>query len=117
MVKKVEGEPYARVSVEEAAKMVEKGVGTVIDVRNRDEYEAGHVKGAMWLPVDEVIPRFEELPQNGDLLFICMVGARSGLAAEYAAAMGMDSSRLYNIEEGTPAWIEKGLPTSFGSED
>ena len=56
-------------------------------------------------PVDDIIPRFDELPGEGDLLFICEVGARSSLAAEYAAAMGADTSRLYNIEDGTPAWI------------
>jgi hypothetical protein len=33
-----------------------------------------------------------------------------------AAAMGIDSERLYNIEDGSDAWIKKGLPTSYGSE-
>ena len=52
---------------------------------------------------------------EGNLLFICEVGARSGLAAEYAAAMGADTSRLYNIEDGTPAWIANGLPHATGA--
>lgn len=96
--------------------MLDKGEGVAIDVRRQDEYEAGHIKGAIWLPVDDVIPRFDELPQDGKLLFICAVGARSGLAAEYAAAMGAEPERLFNIEDGTPSWIEKGLPTSYGKE-
>ena len=59
---------------------------------------------------------FDDLPAEGKLLFICEVGARSGLAAEYAAAMGADTDRLYNVEDGTGTWIEKGLPYSTGDD-
>lgn len=116
MARQVPGEPYTRISVEEAREMLDAGEATAIDVRRDDEYQAGHIQGAMWIPVDDVIPRFAEIPGDGKLLFICAVGARSGLAAEYAAAMGATPDRLFNIEEGTPTWIEKGLPTSYGSE-
>ena len=94
--------------------MVQDGGSWVVDVRNQAEWEAGHVEGAVWIPVDDIIPRFADLPADGNLLFICEVGARSGLAAEYAAAMGADTSRLYNIEDGTPTWIASGLPTAYG---
>lgn len=116
MPRQIPGEPYVRVSVEEAKEMLDNGDGVAIDVRREDEYDAGHISGAIWLPVDDVIPRFDELPKEGKLLFICAVGARSGLAAEYAAAMGAESDRLFNIEDGTPTWIEKGLPTSYGKD-
>ena len=96
--------------------MVKAGSAIVIDVRRQDEYEGGHVNGALWVPVDDVIPRYDELPKEGNLLFICEVGARSGLAAEYAAAMGADTDRLFNIEDGTGTWIRKGLPYSTGDE-
>ena len=49
-------------------------------------------------------------------MFICAAGVRSGLACEMAAAMGYDSSKLFNIEEGTPTWIERGHPTSQGTD-
>lgn len=116
MPRNVQGEPYTRVTAEEAHAMLKKGDVHVVDVRRPDEYEAGHVKGALWVPVDEIIPRFEELPADGKLLFICAMGARSGLAAEYAAAMGADTGRLFNIDEGTGAWISKGYPTSKGRD-
>ena len=115
MARQVPGEPYARITSQEAYEMVQNGDSTVVDVRNPDEWEAGHVDGAVWIPVDDIIPRFDELPGDGNLLFICEVGARSGLAAEYAAAMGADTSRLYNIEDGTPAWIAQGLPHATGA--
>jgi rhodanese-related sulfurtransferase len=116
MARQVPGEPYTRISVKEASQMLKNGGATAIDVRRQDEYRAGHIKGAMWVPVDDVIPRFDELPKDGRLLFICAVGARSGLACEYAAAMGADQSRLFNIEDGTPTWIQQGLPTSYGDD-
>jgi hydroxyacylglutathione hydrolase len=102
--------------VKEALEMLKKGGATAVDVRRQDEYRAGHIKGAMWIPVDDIIPRFDELPADGKLLFICAVGARSGLACEYAAAMGAEQSRLFNIEEGTPSWIQQGLPASYGDD-
>ncbi|MEE8362442.1 MAG: rhodanese-like domain-containing protein [Dehalococcoidia bacterium] len=117
MARQVPGEAYTRISSEEAKAMLDAGDATVVDVRNQDEYGAGHVKGALWIPVEEVIDRFAELPTGGNLLFICEVGQRSGLAAEGAAAMGADSDRLYNIEDGTPAWIAGGLPTSYGTDE
>jgi len=116
MVKNNPGEPYSRISSEEAFEMQINGDGIIIDVRNQDEYEAGHVKNAIWIPVDEIVERFSEIPESGNLLFICAVGARSGLAAEYASSLGVDSERLFNIEDGTPSWIDKGLPRSNGTE-
>ena len=116
MAHQVPGEPYTRISAQEGREMTRSGGATVIDVRTPDEWTEGHVKGALWIPVDEVIPRFDELPEDGDLLFICEVGQRSGLACEYAAAMGADSARLYNIEDGTPGWIEGGYPHASGEE-
>lgn len=114
MARQVPGEPYTRINSQEASELLAKGGATVIDVRNADEWQAGHVAGAVWIPVDDVIPRFDEVPESGDLLFICEVGARSGLAAEYAAAMGVEQSRLYNVEDGTGAWIAAGLPHAKG---
>ncbi len=116
MARQVPGEPYTRVTSDEAREMLQQGAATMIDVRRDDEYREGHVTGATWIPVDDVIPRYDELPQKGNLLFICAVGARSGLAAEYAAAMGADPERLFNVDDGTPAWIQKGFPTSYGDD-
>lgn len=115
MPRKEKGEPYYRVSVDEAAKMYGQPDVAIIDVRNPDEYTSGHVKGAIFIPVDEVIARTDELPKNKKLLFICAAGVRSGLACEMAAAMGVDTELLYNIEDGTPAWLAKKYPSSLGN--
>ncbi len=116
MPRKEPGEPYSRISVEEANKMLKSGDSVVIDVRQPNEYQAGHVKGAIFIPVDSVLSRINELPKDKKLLFICAAGVRSGLACEMAASMGIATERLFNIEEGTPTWISKKLPISRGKD-
>jgi rhodanese-related sulfurtransferase len=94
----------------------EATVAAAVDVRREDEWVTGHVRGAIHIPIDDLMGRMDELPQDKKLLFICAAGIRSGLACEVAASMGFPSENLYNIEDGTPAWIEKNHPTSYGDE-
>ena len=114
MARQDSGEPYWRISLEEAKAMMDGGNAVVIDVREPDEWTSGHVAGAIHIPVDDVGARIDELPADKDLLFICAMGVRSGLACEMAAAMNLDTARLFNIEEGTPAWIQGNYPTESG---
>ncbi len=108
------GEPYRRISVQEAHEMQQEGA-LVVDVRRPDEWVAGHVSGAVHIPVDDMLGEAEEkLPKDRDLLFICAAGVRSGLAAEMASALGFEAERLYNIEQGAPSWIDAQLPTDYG---
>ena len=114
MARQDPGEPYWRISLDEAKAMLDSGNAVVIDVRQPDEWAAGRVAGAIHIPVDDVLARIDELPGDKDLLFICAMGVRSGLACEMAAAMNLTTDRLYNIEDGTPAWIQKSYPTESG---
>ncbi|MCZ6534704.1 MAG: rhodanese-like domain-containing protein [Chloroflexi bacterium] len=110
------GEPYYRVDSPEAKTILDQeGDGAVVvDVRRPDEWITGHVSGAIHIPIDDLLDRVEELPKGKKLLFICAAGVRSGLACEVAASVGFDTEVLYNIEDGTPAWIENNLPTDYG---
>ena len=118
MARQDPGEPYFRVDSDEAVQILEReGDGAlVVDVRRDDEWVSGHAKGAIHLPIDDLLGRIDELPQDKKLLFICAAGVRSGLACEMASAMGYRLENLYNIEDGTPSWIEKKHPTSHGDE-
>ena len=116
MPRQVEGAPYNRISVDEASELHGNDDYAFVDVRRMDEYLEGHVEGALFITVDDILARIEELPEDKKLLFICAAGVRSGLACEMAAAMGLDSDRLYNVEEGTPTWVERGYPTSTGTD-
>lgn len=86
---------------------------TVIDVRNPDEYEAGHVPGARLIPLPEVSRRVEEVPAGQPVYVVCAVGARSRRACELLAAHGRD---VTNIAGGTRGWIDAGQPVTTGGE-
>ncbi len=116
MPRKEPGEPYYRLSIDEAAGMYGDDDAVFVDVRRMDEYIEGHIKEALFITVDDLMARIDEVPHDKKPHYICAVGARSGLAREMAAAMGYDTEKLFNIEEGTPAWIEGGHPTSYGSD-
>ena len=112
MPRQVEGEPYFRISVDEAADLHGNDDYAFVDVRRLDEYVEGHVEGAIFITVDDILARIDDLPEDKKLLFICEVGVRSGLACEMAAAMGLSPDNLYNIEAGTGSWINAGNPSS-----
>ena len=114
MARQVPGEPYARVTSQEAYEMVQNGDATVVDVRNPHEWEAGHVDGAVWIPVDDIIPRFDELPSEGNLLSL-RSRCTQWFGRRVCGCHGRRTSRLYNIEDGTPAWIAGGLPHATGA--
>jgi rhodanese-related sulfurtransferase len=99
-------EPFTRITVDEAKQMMARADVQVIDVREPDEYQRGHVPGAKLIPVSTVFARREELDRDKDLIFVCAVGQRSALACEMAAAVGL--TRLYNLEGGTDAWAKAG---------
>jgi rhodanese-related sulfurtransferase len=90
--------------------MVGDGAYVVIDVRNPDEYQTGHLPGAALIPVNSVFARREELPKDKKILFVCAVGQRSALAAEMAAAAGLPADSLYTLDGGTDAWKKAGQP-------
>lgn len=108
MTARVPHEPFTRITVEEAKRMIEGGNVQVIDVREPEEYRQGHLPGAKLIPVGEVLVSTRELDRQRDIIFVCSVGQRSALACEMAAAMGVE--HLYNLEGGTTAWVEAGLP-------
>lgn len=98
------------IDVGELARRHQAGA-TVVDVRNLDEYEAGHVPGARLVPLPEVADRRAEIPASGEVLVICKSGGRSLRAAELLREQGVDA---VNVAGGTMAWIEAGHPVVMG---
>ena len=82
---------YKQISQEEAAKMMEQDDGHVIvDVRRQDEYDAGHIPGAILIPNESIgDSQPEELPDKNQIILIyCRSGNRSKQAAQKLVDMG-----------------------------
>ena len=78
---------------------------SVLDVRNPDEYVAGHVPGAVLIPLGELAARQDEIPAGDPLYVICAVGGRSLTAAKALVEAGY---RAVSVAGGTNGWIERG---------
>jgi len=64
-------------------------VAILLDVRNQDEYDEGHIKDAMLIPVAELEDRLSELPDKNTVIVVyCRAGRRSALACEILIANG-----------------------------
>ncbi len=101
-------EPFTRVDVATARKLIDDGEVQVIDVREPNEYAEGHIPGVTLVPLNTLIARPQQFITRDNVLFVCAAGQRSALACEMAAAVGFD--HLFNLEGGTTAWIKAGLP-------
>ncbi|MFF8774465.1 rhodanese-like domain-containing protein [Kitasatospora sp. NPDC015120] len=81
---------------------------TVVDVRSAGEYAAGHVPGALNIPLDQLdraLPALRTVAARGELLIVCASGNRSGRACESLAAAGIPAATLVG---GTSAWAAAG---------
>jgi len=83
----------------------------VVDVRQPEEYEAGHVPGAKLIPLADVVARVGEIPEEGPVYVICATGPRSQRAADYYRNLGIEA---YNVAGGTKAWAEAGHDIAHG---
>ncbi len=93
-------------SAEEARKLMVDGA-QLVDVRADHEWEAGHVAGALHLPLDELAGRAAELDRERTVIVYCRGGNRCRMAAEALASAGFDAAPLAG---GIRAWAEAGLP-------
>ena len=102
------GEAFRRVGPREAKAMLDRGEAAVVDVREDWEFARDHIPSALHTPLGRIISRPKDAIQRDDLIFVCEVGQRSAVAAEMAAALGMQ--RVYNLEGGMTAWRREQLP-------
>lgn len=86
---------------------------TVLDVRNRSEWEEGHVPGARLVPLPELSARLEELRGAGPIAVHCQGGSRSAVAASVLRAAGFVD--VTNVEGGFAAWLRAGNTPAIGA--
>jgi hydroxyacylglutathione hydrolase len=80
----------------------------LLDVRERSEWDAGHVPGAMHVPYEQIRERARDLP-SGPIVTYCASGVRSSLAASVLESEGRT---VANMRGGFTAWRNADLPTS-----
>ncbi len=100
----------AEISIPEFMQINNRNIN-LIDVREIDEYEAGHVAGAINIPLSEFASRVAELPSE-TIYMICRSGGRSMQACEFCVDNGM--SDVVNIAGGTLGWINAGNEVILG---
>lgn len=99
------------VTQEELLAWMEEGTAPIIlDVRRDDEFNAGHIEGAIHIPYDELPARAGEIvAEPGDpILVYCRSGRRAGVAATALAEAGYGN--LMDLEGHINGWTEAGLP-------
>lgn len=85
--------------------------GLVLDVRENDEWAAGHVEGALHIPMSDFVGRFGELTEAAGggrrVHVMCRVGGRSAQVTQYLVQQGIDA---VNIDGGMLSWDGAGRP-------
>ncbi len=79
----------------------------VLDVREDHEFTAGHVPGAVHVPMHELTARMDELPTDEPFFVICAVGGRSRQVVDHLRAQGL---KAFNVSDGTSGWAQRGWP-------
>lgn len=92
---------YQSISMLEFEQLVKKETLHILDVREQEEYEGGHMKGATLLSLNTIPERVGDLLVEQDYYIICHSGVRSVKACEYLAEKGF---RVINVLGGMSAW-------------
>ena len=87
------------------AAQVENGA-YLLDVREPDEWAAGHAPDAHHMPMMEVPARMAEVPADADVVVVCRSGGRSGQVTSYLIGNGWDNVR--NLDGGMQSWAGAG---------
>ncbi|WP_203926108.1 rhodanese-like domain-containing protein [Virgisporangium ochraceum] len=80
----------------------------LLDVREPDEWAAGHPPGAHHVPMMQIPTRADEVPTDRDVVVVCRVGGRSAQVVAYLKQRGFDN--VYNLDGGMFAWAAAGRP-------
>lgn len=99
------------VSVQEAKEMYDNGA-FVLDVREKDEWNTGHIQGAMSAPLGEIEMHFSHLPKDRPVLVICRSGNRSQAGRDILREQGFTNAT--SVDGGMLDWIANGYPVTTG---
>jgi len=81
------------------------GAEHLLDVRESEEWQAGHVEQAQFVPMSELIGRLAEVPKDREVVVVCRSGVRS---AQVAAYLNQNGWSARNLDGGMEAWVAAG---------
>lgn len=96
---------------ERVAELLRAGEAELIDVREDEEWDAGHISGARHIVLEEVSSRAGEIERERTVVFHCASGNRSAMVADAFRKDGYDA---HNMAGGVKAWEQAGLPLEPG---
>jgi rhodanese-related sulfurtransferase len=88
---------------------------TVIDVRPAEEFRAGHIPGAISVPLKELTSRLAELPKEKDIVAYCR-GPYCVLAIQAVEILHSKGYRALRLEDGVPDWRARGFKVATGAQ-
>ncbi len=97
------------ITKDELLKRTQNDDVVVLDVRPFEEYQNGHIAGATSIPLAELINRFDELPQDREVVAYCR-GPYCVMSAEAMTILKKAGFKVVRLREGLPEWKEAGLP-------
>ena len=103
------------VSIKELRRRLREGDVTVIDVRPTEEYRAGHIPGALSIPVTQLKRRLAEIPKSRQVVAYCR-GPYCVYSVEAVALLRKHGYRARRANEGLPDWRASGLPIAAGEQ-
>lgn len=81
--------------------------GVLLDVRESDEWAAGHAPGAVHVPMTQLAERLDDVPDGSPVYVICRSGGRSARVTAYLTQQGWDA---VNVAGGMGRWARSGRP-------
>ena len=94
-------------------KRVRKGEVVVLDVRPAEEYRAGHIPGALSMPIPELKRRLSELPKSQEIVAYCR-GPYCVFSDQAVALLRAKGFQAVRLDEGILDWRARGLPVAIG---
>ncbi len=104
------------VSPSQATQLINREDAQVVDVREADEYSAGHLADSRNIPLAQLAERASELDRFKivPVILVCQTGARTPGAVKQLEKLGF--AKVHDLEGGINAWREAGLPLKKGSK-
>ena len=109
------GNPFDAVAREELLERIERGEAVLLDVRPAEEFAAGHIAGAVSVPLEELEERLAELPADAEIVAYCR-GPYCLLASRALELLRARGFRARRLEDGLPEWRLAGLPVVAARE-